>query len=258
VLAEVTKAAGAPVRLALPPGGYQAIVKLDDGSRRCPLELAEGPAQALALERCAPIPPEEAVPKSDDERRRRWQLELGVGLSGSRQDGYRDRLGTFGFEKGPSGNGGDFHLSLVRPLSGRFSLVVRLELLEQASLQRVVRTQDAESRQTMSWQTLGLGAFVRAGWPLLDGLWTPYLQAGGGLALGFTHYRDDTGAPDDRQTFAGYELAALGGIELAPWRGHVGFFLQISESFAPVVRNLLGDVHDSGGLMLSLGIRAAF
>jgi len=84
------------------------------------------------------------------------------------------------------------------------------------------------------------------------------VQGGGGLSLAFTHYRDTSGTPDDHQLFAGYELAALAGIEFMPWV-HFGFFTQLGYTYAPTIRNLIGDTHDAGGWTVSLvGLRGAW
>ena len=46
------------------------------------------------------------------------------------------------------------------------------------------------------------------------------------------------------------------GVSLMPWQ-HGGFFAQVHRSFAPTVKNRIGDVHDDGGLFLLVGMRGA-
>ena len=83
----------------------------------------------------------------------------------------------------------------------------------------------------------------------------PFVQAGGGVALAETRY-DDTIAPTERELFWGYQITVAGGMQLMPVR-NFGFFGAAGYSRAPVIDNLLGDEHDSGGWFLLLGLRAA-
>jgi hypothetical protein len=71
------------------------------------------------------------------------------------------------------------------------------------------------------------------------------VRAEGGAVLSTTH-----------DTYLGYWLKGGGGVSLMPWR-HLGFFLQLHQVYAPTVKNLVGDRHDSGGLNLLVGMRGA-
>jgi hypothetical protein len=258
VVAEVSKVSGDQVRLGLPPGSYSAFVKTGRSAKKCELDLTAGASTELAPERCAAVPVEETTAKSDDRLRTAWGLELGVGVLRSRADGYSRRLGAFGFDGGSPTLSATASLAATRAINRYFSVGLRFDVLELTSAQRQALAQgDATRTQTFDWKSFGLGAFVRAGLPLFDGVLTPYLQVGGGLSLGTTHYRDDSGSPDDRQTFVGFELAAQAGLEVMPW-SHFGFFGQVGYAYAPAIKDLLGDVHDSGGVSGSLGVRGAF
>jgi len=59
---------------------------------------------------------------------------------------------------------------------------------------------------------------------------------------------------DDATSDLGYALRAAAGVGIMPWR-HFGFYVEATATFAPTINNLVGDVHDSGGLGALLGLR---
>ena len=260
VVAEVTKAAGDAMRIGLPPGHYAAVVNSGRKVRRCEVALAAGEVTELAVTACPEAPVERATAKDYDARTRTaWGIEVGFGSMSPRTDGYNHRLEQFGFDGTPPLWALAGHVALTRSLGRYLKLVARVDSLEFSSARRDVNTTSDGSRtQTFDWQTLGVGLFLRAGLPLAHGVVTPYLQGGGGLSLGFTGYGDGSRKSDDHQVFAGYELGALAGIEFMPWV-HFGFFTQLGYTYAPTIRNLIGDTHDAGGWTVSLvGLRGAW
>ena len=52
-------------------------------------------------------------------------------------------------------------------------------------------------------------------------------------------------------------LGASAGLRLQPW-DRVGGFGRIGWTYAPVIDNLIGDTHDSGGLSVLLGVRGSY
>jgi len=60
----------------------------------------------------------------------------------------------------------------------------------------------------------------------------------------------------DDQIHWGYQLGVAGGLNIMIW-DHFGIFGQANYSFAPVIGNELGEVHDAGGPSVLLGIRGA-
>jgi hypothetical protein len=119
----------------------------------------------------------------------------------------------------------------------------------------------ATERQPLrfSWTTATLGPLVRAVQPLGDhglaaraGL---YAQLGAGLGLGSTRLTDQ----DDRRTdqhFTGWATTLGAGLWLEGRRfgGSLGYQLD----YAPVIDNLTGDTHASGGHRLSVGVSYAY
>jgi len=259
VVAELHKAPGEPVRLALPAGSYQAFVRRGELREVCQLTLAPDRRAELELSGCQPAPVEQAVAKGEHDAaaRRPWALELGVGLLLAGEDGYDERLQDFGWaDQGLTGGSpeGTLSLSVLGGLAGPISLAATGALLDSAEYRREVTASPGQSfDEVFSWRAYRLGLELRAsrtlGWSWLGG----YVQAGGGLALGTTLYQAADGT-DEREHFWGYHLAAAAGLQVMPWR-HLGGFVQAGFCTSPVVDNLLGDTHDSGGPSLLLGLR---
>jgi hypothetical protein len=262
VVAELHKAAGEKMRLALPPGGYSVVLRNSEKAFRCDLDLRESAGITINLDECRAIRPEDAVPKGPQPWREHWGVELGFGAWRSVSDAYSQRLDDFGYEKQLF----DFDETFTITAAGMYSinryLAVGLSFntLSGGSYRREVYDLDGEPRdQTFNWSAYGIGPFVRGTLPLIGGVLNPYLQAGCGLAIGRSVYRDPLQASEvvDDQLHWGYEIFVGAGLNVMIW-DNFGVFGQVSYTFAPLVKNLLGDTHDSGGPSFVLGIRGAF
>lgn len=267
VVAELTKAPGKPLRLAFPPGGYAAIVRRPKARPlRCELRLSEDRETPLALERCAPAAPEEVGVKGQaavDPRPERWALELGIGGLWGRHDHYNDTLDSFGFEEQVSlfKTGASYQISLAHSFTPRLALVLGWSFLDSGRYEREVHKGDQTRQQSFGWSAHAIGLYARWTVPLLRALLNPYMQAGGGLGWASTEYRDPLPASEvlDDQLDWGYHLAAAGGMHIMPssrWH-HLGVYVQGSYIYAPIIDNLVGDTHDSGGFAAYVGIRGA-
>ncbi len=267
VVAELHKSAGEPADLALPTGRYQVLVRQGHKVHECKLTFDRGARIDLALGGCQPARLEDSVakfgapaqwvaapgqtPPSPPGLVEEWAVELSAGLVRRIEDDYTGRLRDFGY--------GDtdflvpvYELAVVRRLRDDVQLVGELAELDAGHYHRDNDTTDQDFR----WRTLGLGAYLRGARPLAGGSVVLWAQAGAGVARAGTTLNDSTEADDD-QSFWGYQLGAAAGINLMPWR-HLGFSLRMTYRYAPVIENLIGDVHDSGGLYSSVGLRGAF
>jgi hypothetical protein len=260
VVAEIHKAPGEPLAIALPPGRYVALYRRDRVIRRCTLALGEHGTTPLEVGGCPQVETFELAAKGADGLAvQRWGLEVAVGVSKPVEDRYRSRLGDFGFHEELSGALPRLALAGVRALGRHTQVGAELSLLDDRRYRRDGKPELIDQDQRFRWTTGGLGGLARLGLPL----WRFFLygQIGAGLSLGVTTYqevRSDGGSvlSTTHDTFVGYWVKAGGGVSLMPWR-HLGFFLQLDEVVAPTVKNLVGDRHDSGGLNLLLGMRGA-
>lgn len=258
VLAEVHKAAGTPLRLALPPGPYAALVRRGGQARRCTLALAEQRVVPLQEDACVAVAmPATAKKHADEALSETWALELGIaGLKGV-EDSYTSRLGDFGWGERLSFGGRSAKLSAtaIRWLSRHIGFLAEIETFDARDYARNSRTgPEAQTEQRFSWSTLGFGIHMRvATRPLLAGWLVPYAQAGAGLGFGRTIYGELDGG-ESTQLHLGYHASLAAGTTVMPWH-RFGFFVQLGLVKAPIVDNLLGETHDSGGSYLRLGIR---
>src|SRR6185436_3642861 len=100
VLAEIHKAAGEPLSIALPPGRYVALYRHERDIRRCTLALADHATTPLAVDNCPQVESFELASKGADGLAvQRWGFELGIGVSKPSEDRYRTRLKDFGFHE---------------------------------------------------------------------------------------------------------------------------------------------------------------
>lgn len=266
VSAEVSKARGDALTLALPAGACTVWWEQGDRTRRCRLDLEEGRTAAFAPRACSVVrAPATAKGAAGEPGLETWGLELGLGGLEVGASDYTARLRDFSFEPGGTLFGNPTaHLALSWSPLRHLAVIGTWGSLDSARWSReTVGYGDDEERETdFSWATSRLGVSARGQLPLAKGWLVPYLQAGGGLAWANTRYSDPTLEVPDDERFFGWHLAAAGGLQLMPmsrrgWR-HLGVFGQLEGSTAPVVENLLEERHDSGGLATTFGLRGAW
>ena len=255
VVAETYKARGAAVRIAVAPGDYRVLVRHGGALSRCEVSAAGG-AATVELDRCTTEPILAADSKGGlAEPVRRLRLELTGIAGGERRDGFTDTLGAFGYKQ----SGG---LSAGLALSATWRLDRRLWIGGFAALVGSPEWTLPTERQPLrfSWSTATLGALVRAFQPLGDhGLAARsgiYAQLGAGLGLGSTRLTDQDDMRTD-QHFAGWATAMGAGLHVDGSRG-IGVSLGYEFDYAPVIDNLAGDTHGSGGHRLSVGVSYAY
>ncbi len=262
VSAELHKAEGSPLRVGLIPGAYEAMLREGEDLYRCEFEVEEG-ANVFYRDRCEYVPPPVNVDIKGSiatERHERWMLELGAAGGRSRESDFVDRMEEFGFDwptQGPLLLPSASVAWTARPLLGA---VVTVGKLDHDGWERELESHSSPNH-VFEWQTWRASVQARGSLPLLNGWLTPYLQAGGGPALGLTSYRDETDGSDEREQHWGWHMIGAAGLQFMPTTPrfrHVGIFHQIEYSAAPVIENLLGDVHDSGGVLITTGVRAGF
>jgi len=255
VVAETYKAKGAPVRIAVAPGAYQVLVRHAGRLSRCEVVTGNGSA-VVELDHCT----SEAIVVAADkggfaERVRAMRVELTGIAGGERKDGFTDTLGAFGYHQGTG-------LAAGAALDATWRFDRRLWLGGFASITGAPGWTLPTERQPLrfSWSTTTLGAIARAAQPFgnrgLAARTEVYAQLGAGLGIGSTHLTDQ----DDRRTdqrFYGWAMTMGAGLRVEGNRG-IGFSLGYEFDYAPVIQNLTGDTHASGGHRLSAGMSYAY
>jgi hypothetical protein len=279
IVAEVEKAPGSALRLALPSGTYDAIVREPARVSRCSMQLVDRRVTAIDLGACrigrlggvakgdfeedAPPPP---APKPLSPIAP-WQIEAGFGPMWRVDDAYTRTLERFGYRHDANFFGirprFRFHAGASRGVLPHLAVGAIFHTLAGDEYRRDV----SDSADTYVFDAYGLSGFAR-------GFITPiggerrrsfflelYAQAAIGLALGISTLQTGSAsvAFDRRESTErqiGWTVGAHGGIALGG--GPIAFFLQAGREYAPAFENLTGDVHDSGGWSTQLGMRARF
>jgi hypothetical protein len=260
VVAEVQKAPGAAIRLAFVAGSYEAIVGQPSGMVQCRFALGDDRVMVLDTSSCTPVVPDRSQAKGEtgDVPLReidRWTIEGAVGAMTRETDGFTRALETFGYtEKGllslPAPR---FDLGVSRLIAPHIVGVIQVGSLSGDTYQRTI----ADSTDTASFSAYGAAVYVRT-FADVAGHWLGvYGQAGAGVSLGLLTYQtQQTGVPPSTtETYGSYLLSGAVGMSARVRRVPVTFFVQAGYDRAPAIRDLIGDVHDSGGFSGLFGLR---
>jgi hypothetical protein len=255
VIAETYKAKGAPVRIAVAPGEYRVLVRHAGRLARCEVSTGTGTA-VVELARCPSEAIVVAANKGAGIPARALRFELAGVLGRERADAYVGTLQAFGYK---ARLGSDTSSGLVLSVMQRVDR--RLAVGGFASMVGAPEWTQPTEREPLrfSWRTTTIGALARAVQPFgLSRRLPPselYAQAGAGLGIGTTRF---TGADDARteQHYLGWAITMGGGLHIDGHRG-VGFSLGYQFDYAPVIDNLTGDTHASGGHRLSVAVSYA-
>jgi len=261
VTVELHKAAGRPLRLALPPGRYVAIHRAGNRARQCDLALADGRVEVLRASGCTDIQPAEVALKGDGGTlpRDRWIFLAGVGGTRARDDRFVSRLGDFGFADQVYFGLPRLSVAAARGLRRHLAVGVEAATLDERVFRRQSSLTLAGQDERFQWATYMLGLFAEGDYPLWRDRLIPYLRGGVGLTFARSSYQELDATThavlsDDTSSDVGFALRGAAGLALLPWR-HFGFYLEGNVTYAPTVGDLLGDTHDSGGLGVLLGLR---
>lgn len=266
VMAEMHKAAGHALRLALPPGRYVAIHRLGGHVQRCDIALADGRIETLNVATCKDIAPPAVAAKGGDggadlAPRERWVFLAALGGATARNDRFVTRLGDFGFDDQVYFGLPRFSIAAARTVRRHLAFGVELASLDERVFRRHSSMTLSGEDERFWWATYALGAFVAADYPLWRERLIPYVRGGVSLTFARTSYQEIDATThavtsDDAASDFGYALRAAAGIGIMPWR-HFGFYCEGTATYAPTIDNLVGDVHDSGGVGVLLGLRGA-
>jgi len=260
IVAELQKAVGAPVRLALMAGPYEAIVARTSGIVQCRFALADDQVTPLDTSGCATVPVDRTsskgeAPESELRERDRWEVEASAGFIWRETDGYTQRLQQFGYQDQSGFFGlptGRFTLGVSRALVPHVDGVLLVSTLSGGRYNRSI----GDSNDTASFSAYSAGLYVRASVDVIGRWLGTYAQVGGGVGLGVLDYQtQQTGVPPSTTgTYAGYVIGGAAGVTVR-FRRHLTLFAQVGYDHAPVITDLIGDTHDSGGPSAVLGLR---
>ncbi|HUQ07129.1 MAG TPA: caspase family protein [Kofleriaceae bacterium] len=247
VVAEVQKARGTVLAIAVAPGRYQVMVRGATKMLRCSAAPGRTPI-TVDLSGCRL----EALVDSNAKGGGgggvlgpKWHVTALVGIGGSRHDGYIDRLEDFGYHRQNLGSP-QLGVHVVQRIHPNVLIGGEAMLIGGEEWRRDTEAEPLRQK----WDTLAFGAIgrveTRPAWRFVG-----YGQIGAGLALGITSFTDELGATS-QETFPGIYGAAALGVDLWLTR-RWGVTTRLTGSYAPAIDNLIGDQHDGGLITVGLG-----
>jgi hypothetical protein len=186
---------------------------------------------------------------------RALHVELGVFVGSESEDNFTDTLRMFGYQPKLGASAGAA-VTVLRQLDRRLWLGGFASLGGTPAW----RLDTERAPLEFTWTTLGIGAVVRGVQPVatrgLLGRFALYAQLGAGLGVARTQFVDQDAERTD-QWFLGWAMTAGTGLRIDPLFG-LGLSLGYQFDHAPVIENLIGETHASGGHRASLGLSYSY
>ncbi len=242
VTAELHKARGAELQVAVAPGRYQVLLRTEQRVLRCEATAGAG-TSTVALDRCAAETPARSTAKGGGFGPA-YHFSLVAGLGGFRDDGYIDRLEDFGYHSQKLA-AEHFAVAGLRRIHRNALVGGQLALLGGQAWERTTTMEPLQQ----TWSTYTAGAVGRAE---LGTVLVGYVQLGAGLALTRERFRDQDGEAQADWHPGIYVDGALGLDWMIGERW--GLTARTTASFAPSLPNLLGDRHDTGLFGVDFGV----
>jgi len=255
VVAELFKAKGAPVRIAVAPGDYQVVVRGGDTIWHC--AIATQAIATVDLTRCTSEPLRVEVYKGAPPPGKPLQLEVIGSIGDERHDGYTDTLKNFGYYDS-GGTASQLKLQATWQVDRRLWVGGMVSTSSAPSWSMSVVGGQNRSLG-FDWNLETIGGVARALQPFGEtGGWARsgvFAQVGARLGIARTHFtdQDNTSTTD---TFFGWATSFAAGLHFDGNRG-IGFSLGYEFEYAPVIENKTGDTHASGGHRIFLGVSYA-
>ena len=257
VIAELEKVRGASIRIAVAPGDYRVIIRDGDQVRSCPITATAANVTEIDVTRCERV----AVTAGTGKGVVRLPYEstttvlIGLQVGNERDDAFIENLRNFQYRKDGLTEGAGVSAGLMavvlRRIHPNFSVGGSVEWHDSATWSRSTELSPLQFR----WNTGAVSGLAVADIALGDSEYArqlrPYALVGVGLGLGRTYFSDAYNN-DTVETFAGYALTAGAGlnIDAHPVRSWIpGATVSVGYRFnyAPIINNLIGDTHASGG-----------
>jgi hypothetical protein len=260
IVAELQKAVGAPIRLALVAGAYEAIVARPAGILQCRFALVDDQVTPLDTTSCTTVPVDRTsskgeAPEHELRERDRWEIEGAAGFIWRQSDSYTQTLQNLGYQ--PQGGlfglpSARFTLGASRVLAPHVAGVLQVSTLAGDTYSRSIDNSNDEA----SLSAYAAGLYVRASTDVLGTWLGVYAQVGGGISLGVLNYQtvQTDVPPSSTYTFMSYVVGGAAGMTVRFPR-FATIFAQAGYDHAPVIENLIGNTHDSGGPSFVLGVR---
>jgi hypothetical protein len=254
VIAEIHKAKGNPLRVAVAPGDYVVMIRRDKRLDHCPTSVRGRGVTAVDLGACKPAPFDDGGVKGGARYEHPLAIEIGVSLGSEVGDAFTDRLADFGYRKQFVTIASRLALTARYPVHPYVEVGGSLAMTGSPTYER--ETTDGDPL-TFEWQTTALSALARINYPLLTRL-RPFGQLAAGIGYGKTILVDEMAVEHTEGSF-GPVLGATGGLEYdSDWFPRFGASLSYTFAFAPLIENVIGDNHLGLGHWVGLDLHYRF
>jgi hypothetical protein len=263
IVAELNKAEGSVLVLALPHGPYEVLLRPFPtlSPRVCAVSLEQATVQDIDPRACPVVLSSEALAaKGFGEVHEGWFFELEAQRRFVFADAYTRTLSEFRFvdhgEFTSAGDRGNFSpaISVGRGLSPHISVLARLQRVARRRFERhVAEDQDHDDLTVFSWDSWGVMAGVRAGYPQWQGRFVPFVEIGAGLGVASSKYRAGNDV-DTSEAYAGFMARAAVGATLDVAWG-IGLQINAGYDYAAPLRNEVGERRNDGGPNVGLALR---
>lgn len=262
VMAEVFKAKGEPVRLALVAGSYSVLVQEPKRRVLCEATLVDGGTAALDVATCQEVEAPKVHAKGEEAEENpmvnRFALETSLGLSWAVESDYTKRLREFSYQA-TNTDSPAFRVQVagVYELTRQFALVADFHRMTSSTFSRDARYGSDDTAYS-GW---ALGGALRGSLPVYvhdeKVRFSPYLQLGIGVGAVKRTIDAKSSHESDTQVSYGPVLGASLGFSML-FYDLGGAFLQANYEYAPVGENLLGDKLNAGGMSVVVGTTIHF
>jgi hypothetical protein len=259
VLAELTKARGAVISLAVPHGQYEVLLRrgIAAAPLSCTLNLARGAQHRLVTAGCdtVELPPLLAA-KGGQASFERWFIEIGFARRFAIDDDYIETLHDFRFDDAGSGDGGSYTPTFAGGvgLSRHFSLLARSDRLAKRTFHRSLGGLDYdETNVRFAYRTWAVALGVRSRLPLFHERLVPFVECDLGLAIARSEYTSGDDSPHHERYFGPLVRGDVGLTVNLSWR--LGLVLSGGYDYAPALANEIKQKHNDGGGHVGAGLR---
>ncbi len=246
VVAETYKAKGAAVRIAVAPGEYEVVVRHGTTLSHC--SLTDG---AVDLDHCTNEAIVVATTKGGEEHDSGpppFRLETHFLVGPERHDGYTDSLAGFGYSESGFSPSAGIESHVLLELHPHLWVGLLGSTTSMTPWSRSVTGSDLSQRFEWSTRTVQAVARGEIGQDRLHG----YAEIGAGLGIGSTTlHRADAMEFSDTNYGPAFSLGLGGYVDV--WHG-IGLSLGYQLDYAPVIKDLIGNTHASGGNRVLAGI----
>lgn len=262
VVAETYKAKGAPVRIAVAPGDYDVLVRHGDHLSRCSVTTG-GNGVEVDMSTCRDEQIIVATQKGGYgvvAWSHPYRIEVTGTLGGERDDGFTKSLATFGYKQDFAPASG-ISIAAMRLVTTDIWIGGILSYNSMPGWERDEMTSDTGlSPLRFDWSTTTLAALAHAELPIYHVGLGARVALYGRLALGMGMGRTTFVDQDDKatkQAFYGASASAGAGLRVDTPSG-IGFALGYQFDYAPIIDNLIGDTHASGGSRFAISFAYSF